>query len=43
MIRFKEVPAKCKGIPTKRTDIGIQVKRTFRLYCNTKPKLTQSR
>ncbi len=43
VLGFKKMPAKCKGIATKGADIGIQVKRPFRLDRNTKTQLAQSR
>ena len=41
VFRFKKMPTKIKGITAKSTDVGLQVKRAFRLHRNTEAQLTQ--
>ena len=41
MLGFEEVPAKREGIAAERADIGVQIKRTFRLHGNAESQRSQ--
>ena len=43
MLGFQEMTAEREGIAAERADIRVQIERTFRLYRNAEPQLTQCR
>ena len=42
MLGFEEVTAKSEGIIAERADIGVQIKRTFRLHGNAESQCSQT-